>query len=65
MINVTTTDSAETRSLQISDIGGEFPSWSADGKTAYWAIGNAFVSYRPGPGPPGRRQPPGARGSTR
>jgi Tol biopolymer transport system component len=45
VINVSTTDSAQTRSLQISDIGGEFPSWSADGKTVHWAIGNAFVSY--------------------
>ncbi|HUP89489.1 MAG TPA: hypothetical protein VM100_09065, partial [Longimicrobiales bacterium] len=30
---------------KLTDIGGEFPSWSADGKRVNWAIGNAFVSY--------------------
>jgi len=30
---------------QLTDVGGEFPAWSADGNTVHWAIGNAFVSY--------------------
>src|SRR5690242_17544378 len=30
---------------RLTDIGGEFPAWSADGKTVHWAIGNAFVSF--------------------
>ncbi len=30
---------------RLTEIGGEFPSWSADGHTVYWAIGNALVSY--------------------
>ena len=30
---------------QLTDIGGEFPSWSRDGSKVYWAIGNAFSSY--------------------
>ena len=30
---------------KLTDIGGEFPSWSADGRTIHWAIGNAFMSY--------------------
>ena len=30
---------------RLTDIGGEFPVWSADGKSVHWAIGNAFVSY--------------------
>jgi len=30
---------------QLTDIGGEFPTWSADGRSVHWAIGNAFVSY--------------------
>src|SRR5690606_39320 len=30
---------------RLTDIGGEFPTWSADGTTVHWAIGNAFVSY--------------------
>ncbi len=38
-------DSAATRTLKLTDIGGEFPSWSADGSRIHWSIGNAFVSY--------------------
>ena len=30
---------------KLTDIGGEFPSWSSDGRTIHWAIGNAFLSY--------------------
>jgi hypothetical protein len=30
---------------KLTDIGGEFPSWSADGARVHWAIGNAFVTY--------------------
>jgi Tol biopolymer transport system component len=45
VINVRKPDSAATRALRLTDIGGEFPSWSADGRTVHWAIGNAFVSY--------------------
>ena len=30
---------------QLTDVGGEFPSWSADGNSVHWAIGNAFMSY--------------------
>ena len=33
------------RIRQLTDIGGEFPSWSTDGNKITWAIGNAFVSY--------------------
>lgn len=45
VISVRWPDSASTRALQVSDIGGEFPTWSADGRTAHWSVGNAFVSY--------------------
>ena len=34
-----------TPTRKLTDVGGEFPSWSADGKRVNWAIGNAFVSY--------------------
>jgi Tol biopolymer transport system component/imidazolonepropionase-like amidohydrolase len=37
-------DSAATRAIKVTDIGGEFPSWSADGRTIHWSVGNAFVS---------------------
>ncbi len=30
---------------RLTDIGGEFANWSADGKTIHWSIGSAFVSY--------------------
>jgi len=30
---------------RLTDIGGEFPTWSADGRNVHWAIGNAFVTY--------------------
>ncbi|HEX7024704.1 MAG TPA: amidohydrolase family protein, partial [Gemmatimonadales bacterium] len=30
---------------KLTDIGGEFPAWSSDGRTIHWAIGNAFASY--------------------
>ncbi|HSJ08740.1 MAG TPA: amidohydrolase family protein, partial [Longimicrobiales bacterium] len=30
---------------KLTDIGGEFPAWSADGERVHWAIGNAFVTY--------------------
>ena len=38
-------DSSSVRTLKLTDIGGEFPAWSADGRTIYWSIGNALVSY--------------------
>jgi imidazolonepropionase-like amidohydrolase len=31
---------------KLTDIGGEFPAWSADGRIVHWSIGNAFVTYR-------------------
>ncbi|HEX6308696.1 MAG TPA: amidohydrolase family protein [Longimicrobiales bacterium] len=30
---------------KLTDIGGEFPSWSSDGNRVHWAIGNALVTY--------------------
>jgi hypothetical protein len=30
---------------KLTDIGGEFPSWSPDGRRVHWAIGNALVTY--------------------
>jgi hypothetical protein len=30
---------------KLTDIGGEFPIWSADGTSVHWAIGNAYVTY--------------------
>ena len=30
---------------KLSDVGGEFPSWSGDGKTAHFALGNVLFTY--------------------
>lgn len=30
---------------KLTDIGGQFPSWSADGENVHWSIGNAHVTY--------------------
>ncbi|HET9274567.1 MAG TPA: amidohydrolase family protein [Gemmatimonadales bacterium] len=45
-IVVTKPDSAQMPTRKLSDIGGEFPAWGADGRTVHWSIGNAFVTYR-------------------
>jgi Tol biopolymer transport system component len=45
-VNVTKPDSAAVPVRKLTDIGGEFPVWGADGRTIYWSIGNAFVTYR-------------------
>lgn len=45
LVVVTKPDSASVPVRRLSDIGGEFPAWSGDGRTAHWSIGNAFVSY--------------------
>jgi Tol biopolymer transport system component len=45
LVSLTHPDSAAVPVHRLSDIGGEFPTWSADGRTVHWSIGNAFVSY--------------------
>jgi imidazolonepropionase-like amidohydrolase len=42
---VTKPDSAAMPVRKLTDIGGEFPAWSADGRTVHWSIGNAFLTY--------------------
>jgi Tol biopolymer transport system component len=44
-VMVTKPDSAQMPVRKLSDIGGEFPTWGADGRTVHWSIGNAFVTY--------------------
>ncbi len=43
---VTKPDSAAMPVRKLTDIGGEFPAWGADGRTVHWSLGNAFLSYR-------------------
>ncbi len=44
-VSVANPQSAPVLVRQLTDIGGEFPSWSADGRRVYWAIGNALFTY--------------------
>ncbi|MGI9629242.1 MAG: amidohydrolase family protein, partial [Longimicrobiales bacterium] len=44
-VMVTKPDSASMPVRRLTDIGGEFAGWGADGSTVHWSIGNAFVTY--------------------
>jgi Tol biopolymer transport system component len=44
-ISVANPSGAPVLVRQLTDSGGEFPSWSADGHRVHWAIGNAFATY--------------------
>jgi len=30
---------------KLTDVGGEFPAWSTDGRYVYWSLGNALFTY--------------------
>jgi hypothetical protein len=45
VVNVSKPDSAAVPVRRLTDIGGEFPMWSADGRSVHWSIGNALVRY--------------------
>ena len=44
-INVSDPDSAALPARQLTEIGGEFPAWGADGRKVHWSLGNAFFTY--------------------
>jgi Tol biopolymer transport system component len=44
-ISVTNPTSAQFPARKLTDIGGQFPAWSADGRTVHWTIGNAHFAY--------------------
>jgi imidazolonepropionase-like amidohydrolase/Tol biopolymer transport system component len=44
-INVGNPDNAAFPARRLTDMGGEFPSWSSDGGTVHYALGNAFFSH--------------------
>jgi len=44
-VNVGEPTSAVFPAKRLTDIGGQFPSWSNDGKRVHWSIGNAHVVY--------------------
>jgi imidazolonepropionase-like amidohydrolase len=44
-ISVADASSAQFPSRKLTKIGGEFPSWSSNGKVVYYTLGNAFFTY--------------------
>jgi Tol biopolymer transport system component len=44
-ISVTNPTSAQFPVRRLTDIGGQFPAWSADGRKVHWTIGNAHFVY--------------------
>ncbi|MGI9627913.1 MAG: amidohydrolase family protein [Longimicrobiales bacterium] len=44
-INLSNPENASFPSRQVTDIGGEFPTWAQDGRTIHWSLGNAFFAY--------------------
>lgn len=44
-ISVADAKSAAFPSKLLTEIGGEFPSWQADGKTIHWSLGAAHFTY--------------------
>lgn len=45
VIAVANPDNASFPVRRLTDIGGEFPAWSADARYVHWSIGNAHVLY--------------------
>lgn len=44
-VNVADPNTATFPVRKLTDIGGQFPAWSANGKFVHWSIGNAHVVY--------------------
>jgi Tol biopolymer transport system component len=45
MINVSNPQNAAFPAKQLTTIGGQFPTWSSDGRNVHWSIGNAHFVY--------------------
>ncbi len=44
-VSVANPDNAAFPVQRLTDLGGQFPAWSADGERVHWSIGNAHVIY--------------------
>ena len=45
VVNIASPEAAAFPARKLTEIGGQFPKWHADGRTIHWSIGNAFVTY--------------------
>jgi Tol biopolymer transport system component len=47
LVNISLADAgaAQFPARKLTDLGGEFPSWEADGKRVHWSLGNAHFVY--------------------
>lgn len=45
VISVADVTKSQFPSWKITEIGAEFPSWGADGKTVYWSLGHSVFAY--------------------
>ena len=44
-VSVANVENSAFPARKLTDIGGQFPAWSNDGKRVHWSIGNAHVVY--------------------
>jgi Tol biopolymer transport system component len=44
-VNVANPDNATFPARKLTDVGGQFPTWNAEGTRVHWSIGNAHVVY--------------------
>jgi Tol biopolymer transport system component len=44
-INLAAPDNAELPVRRLTDVGGQFPAWSNDGRRVHWSIGNSHFVY--------------------
>ena len=47
VVNISVADagSAQFPARELTELGGEFPGWAADGKTIHWSLGNSHFIY--------------------
>ncbi len=60
-ISLANPDNASVPARKVTDIGGQFPIWSADGRRIHWSIGHAHVVYDADSALAPRDTTPGAR----
>ncbi|MFQ5627894.1 MAG: amidohydrolase family protein, partial [bacterium] len=44
-VSVANPDKATLPAKKLTEIGGQFPAWSSDGRKVHWSIGNAHIVY--------------------